>query len=197
VITFSTFLLGCIDYTILWDSNHLSDVVVPQCLSRFVSPPPSPPRRRKGKVDVKSENRFSGLTTLLVVTFAVFYSWRVIRFGMGVRKLWEMHEFYTELLEVPEVRFPFPTLPTRSSRVLGEPERYPNYPLAFDSHPTFDSEGFTSFFPLFHFPSYPSPGCTRCCEPNHEGRELSHRLIQQRRSKPFRTPSGVGTESIG
>lgn len=34
-----------------------------------------------------------------------FYAWRVVRFGMGVRRLWEMHEFYTELLEVPEVSF--------------------------------------------------------------------------------------------
>lgn len=47
--------------------------------------------------------RFSGLTLLLVITVSSFYFWRVVRFGLGVRKLWEMHEFYVELLGVPEV----------------------------------------------------------------------------------------------
>ncbi|GAA5997659.1 autophagy protein ATG9 [Rhodotorula paludigena] len=79
VIGFSTFLLGCIDYPRLWDSHKLSDVVISRCTSRM-----------------------SGFTLLLFITFAAFYAWRVVRFGIGVRKLWEMHEFYTELLEVPE-----------------------------------------------------------------------------------------------
>ncbi|KAM0748760.1 APG9-domain-containing protein [Meredithblackwellia eburnea MCA 4105] len=79
VIFFSTFLLGCIDYSVVWQSHHLSEVVVDHCVSRF-----------------------SGLTFLLVISFSAFYSWRVVSFGLGVRKLWSMHEFYTELLEVPE-----------------------------------------------------------------------------------------------
>ncbi|GAA5902427.1 hypothetical protein JCM6882_002750 [Rhodosporidiobolus microsporus] len=79
VIGFSTFLLGCIDYSRLWDSHHLSEVVIPRCASRM-----------------------SGFTLLLALTFAFFYLWRVVRFSLGVRRLWEMHEFYTELLEVPE-----------------------------------------------------------------------------------------------
>ncbi|GAA5905963.1 hypothetical protein JCM5296_001302 [Sporobolomyces johnsonii] len=79
VIGFSTFLMGCIDYPRLWHSNHLSDVVVPKCVSRL-----------------------SGFTLLLFISFAAFYAWRIVRFSLGVRRLWEMHEFYTELLEVPE-----------------------------------------------------------------------------------------------
>ncbi|GAA5894756.1 hypothetical protein JCM8208_006061 [Rhodotorula glutinis] len=79
VIGFSTFLVGCIDYPRLWHSNHLSDVVIPRCTSRM-----------------------SGFTLLVFIIVAAFYAWRVVRFGMGVRRLWEMHEFYTELLEVPE-----------------------------------------------------------------------------------------------
>ncbi|GAA5965569.1 hypothetical protein JCM21900_005159 [Sporobolomyces salmonicolor] len=79
VIGFSTFLMGCIDYPRLWHSNHLSDVVVPKCVSRL-----------------------SGFTLLLFISFAAFYAWRIVRFSLGVRKLWEMHEFYTELLDVPE-----------------------------------------------------------------------------------------------
>ncbi|KAK4048677.1 autophagy protein atg9 [Microbotryomycetes sp. JL201] len=79
VIAFSTFLIGCIDYDVLWQSHSLAEVVVPRCISRF-----------------------SGLTLLITASVGTFYLWRVIRFGLGVRKLWEMHEFYTELLEVPE-----------------------------------------------------------------------------------------------
>ncbi|BGP20513.1 hypothetical protein JCM10213_007671 [Rhodosporidiobolus nylandii] len=79
VILFSTFLLGCIDYPKLWHSHHLSEVVIPRCASRM-----------------------SGFTLLLTLAFAFFYLWRVVRFSLGVRRLWEMHEFYTELLEVPE-----------------------------------------------------------------------------------------------
>lgn len=37
VIFFSTFLLGCIDYSLLWQSHHLSEVVVDHCVSRFVA----------------------------------------------------------------------------------------------------------------------------------------------------------------
>ncbi|GAA6039812.1 hypothetical protein JCM8097_004231 [Rhodosporidiobolus ruineniae] len=79
VIGFSTFLLGCIDYSRLWDSHRLGEVVIPRCASRL-----------------------SGFTLLLVLTFAGFYAWRVVRFSLGVRRLWEMHEFYTHLLDVPE-----------------------------------------------------------------------------------------------
>ncbi|GAA5871380.1 hypothetical protein JCM3774_005584 [Rhodotorula dairenensis] len=79
VIGFSTFLIGCIDYPRLWDSHHLSEVVIPRCTSRL-----------------------SGFTLLVFLAFAGFYALRVVRFGMGIRKLWEMHEFYAELLEVPE-----------------------------------------------------------------------------------------------
>lgn len=38
VIFFSTFLLGCIDYNVLWDSHHLSEVVVDHCVSRCARP---------------------------------------------------------------------------------------------------------------------------------------------------------------
>lgn len=34
VITFSVFLLGCVDYSVIRQSHRLSDVVVPRCVSR-------------------------------------------------------------------------------------------------------------------------------------------------------------------
>ncbi|ORY40075.1 autophagy protein Apg9-domain-containing protein [Leucosporidium creatinivorum] len=79
VISFSTFLVGCIDYGKLWDAHSLAEVVVPQCVARF-----------------------STLHLLLFLSFASFYLYRVIRFGLGVKELWEMHEFFGELLGVEE-----------------------------------------------------------------------------------------------
>lgn len=46
------------------------------------------------------------MTLLLALIFGAFYFSRVIKFGLTVRRLWEMHEFYTELLEIPEVSSP-------------------------------------------------------------------------------------------
>jgi len=46
----------------------------------------------------------SGFSFIFFILFVGFYVWRVAEFGLEVKKLWEMHEFYTELLEVPEVR---------------------------------------------------------------------------------------------
>ncbi|GAA5937883.1 autophagy protein ATG9 [Sporobolomyces koalae] len=79
VIGFSTFLIGCVDYPKLWRADRLSDAVVPKCVSRL-----------------------SGFTSLLFILFVGFYAWRVAEFGLEVRSLWQMHEFYTELLEIPE-----------------------------------------------------------------------------------------------
>ncbi|GAA5912920.1 autophagy protein ATG9 [Sporobolomyces salmoneus] len=79
VIGFSTFLSSCVDYKKLWKAERLSNAVVEKCVSRL-----------------------SGFSFLAFVLFVGFYAWRVAEFGLEVRKLWEMHEFYTELLEVPE-----------------------------------------------------------------------------------------------
>lgn len=49
-------------------------------------------------------HRFSGLTSLLAVCFGGFYLWKVLRFSQGIAKLWRMHEFFTQLLEVSEVQ---------------------------------------------------------------------------------------------
>jgi autophagy-related protein 9 len=42
------------------------------------------------------------LTLVFVLSFAAFYSWRVLRFTRAVSQLWRMHEFFQELLGIPE-----------------------------------------------------------------------------------------------
>ncbi|EGG01953.1 uncharacterized protein MELLADRAFT_49970, partial [Melampsora larici-populina 98AG31] len=80
VIGFSTFLVGCIDYSTLRKSHHLEEVIIPRCVTRF-----------------------SGLTSSLVLCFGGFYVWKVLRFSQDIAKLWQMHEFFSNLLEVSEV----------------------------------------------------------------------------------------------
>ncbi len=100
VIGFSTFLLGCIDYSRLRRENpaHLSDVVIPRCVSRcvvshtlFVS---------TTHVDT---TRFSGFTLLLFLLFSAFYVWQIISFFSSIRRLVDMYNFYTHLLKIPDV----------------------------------------------------------------------------------------------
>ncbi|MCO5599876.1 hypothetical protein L7F22_053983 [Adiantum nelumboides] len=79
VIGFSTFLVGCVDYSKIKHDGQLSDVVVHQCISRF-----------------------SGITVLAFALFVGLYAWQVIRFGLGISKLIAMRDFYTHLLNVPD-----------------------------------------------------------------------------------------------
>ncbi|KAF7980150.1 hypothetical protein HWV62_39601 [Athelia sp. TMB] len=85
VIGFSTFLLGCIDYSRLRPEgiNHLSDVVVDRCVTRF-----------------------SGFTFLFFMLFTAFYVWQIISFVLGIFRLIDMYNFYTHLLRIPDADIP-------------------------------------------------------------------------------------------
>ncbi|KAF8136485.1 putative transmembrane protein [Boletus edulis] len=81
VITFSTFLLGCIDYNRITSgkATHLSDAVIDHCVARF-----------------------SGVTLLFFLLFTAFYVWQIISFAFEVTRLVDMYRFYTHLLRVPD-----------------------------------------------------------------------------------------------
>ncbi|KAF8965233.1 autophagy protein Apg9-domain-containing protein [Flammula alnicola] len=81
VIGFSTFLLGCIDYSSLRRHKHsrLSDVIVDRCVSRF-----------------------SGFTFLFFLLFTAFYVWQIISYALGIKRLVDMYNFYTHLLKIPD-----------------------------------------------------------------------------------------------
>ncbi|TFK42483.1 putative transmembrane protein [Crucibulum laeve] len=81
VIGFSTFLLGCIDYSHLrhQKSTHLSDVIVDRCVSKF-----------------------SGFTLLFFLLFTAFYIWQIFTFVLGIMRLVDMYKFYTYLLKIPD-----------------------------------------------------------------------------------------------
>lgn len=79
VIGFSSFLVGCIDYSAIKHDSQLSDVIVGHCISRS-----------------------SGITLLLFAVLVGLYAWQVVRFSLGISKLMAMHRFYTHLLNVPD-----------------------------------------------------------------------------------------------
>ncbi|KAF9454588.1 APG9-domain-containing protein [Macrolepiota fuliginosa MF-IS2] len=81
VIGFSTFLLGCIDYSKLREGSatHLSQVIVDKCVSKF-----------------------SGLTLLFFILFLAFYIWQIISFALDIYRLIDMYNFYTYLLKIPD-----------------------------------------------------------------------------------------------
>ncbi|KAJ7438501.1 putative transmembrane protein [Mycena latifolia] len=82
VISFSTFLLGCVDYSRIRPekSMKLSDVVVNRCVSSF-----------------------SGFTLLFFILFIAFYVWQIVSFVLSVFRLVDMYNFYTHLLKIPDV----------------------------------------------------------------------------------------------
>ncbi|KAK7053152.1 autophagy protein atg9 [Paramarasmius palmivorus] len=81
VIGFSTFLLGCIDYSKINPEKQmrLGDAIVDQCVSKF-----------------------SGFTLLFFILFTAFYIWEIVNFIVGVRRLVDMYNFYTHLLKIPD-----------------------------------------------------------------------------------------------
>ncbi|KAG8994151.1 autophagy protein atg9 [Tulasnella sp. JGI-2019a] len=81
VIAFSTFLLGCVDYSLVHQdgTGRLSDLIVPRCISRF-----------------------SGFTFLFFLCFGVFYAIQVATFVREILRLVDMYKFYTYLLDIPD-----------------------------------------------------------------------------------------------
>ncbi|KDN53404.1 APG9-domain-containing protein [Tilletiaria anomala UBC 951] len=79
VLGFSTFLFSCVDYSHIAHDGQLSQVVVPQCFSRF-----------------------SPFTKLAYLIFGALFTWQVARFAIGLPRLWAMQRFYTHLLDVPD-----------------------------------------------------------------------------------------------
>ncbi|CAD6981607.1 unnamed protein product [Tilletia controversa] len=79
VTCFSTFLLGCVDYSAIKHDGLLSDVIVPQCV-----------------------NHFSSFAVLLLFALGGGFVWLVFRFSVGISRLVAMHGFYEHLLGIPD-----------------------------------------------------------------------------------------------
>ncbi|KAF9264131.1 APG9-domain-containing protein [Marasmius fiardii PR-910] len=105
VIGFSTFLLGCIDYSKINPEKQmrLGDAIVQHCVSRF-----------------------SGFTFLFFMLFTAFYIWEIITFVISLRRLVDMYNFYTHLLKVPDADIQTISWPEVVRRIGAIREENPN-----------------------------------------------------------------------
>ncbi|KAI8977112.1 autophagy protein Apg9-domain-containing protein [Mycotypha africana] len=79
IIIFSTFLIGCVNYSDITSHHKLEEVIEPQCISNL------------------SATKF-----LFLLIFIAWWAWQLIRFVIDLPMLREMHNFYTHLLLIPD-----------------------------------------------------------------------------------------------
>ncbi|KAI8646837.1 autophagy protein Apg9-domain-containing protein [Parasitella parasitica] len=103
IIIFSTFLIGCINYSEITSQHTLADVIEPQCLSRL------------------------SVTKLLFLSiFIIWWCWQALRFITDLPMLREMHNFYTHLLLVPDQDMQTVSWQTVLERIIDIRESNPN-----------------------------------------------------------------------
>ncbi|KAI9320896.1 APG9-domain-containing protein [Dichotomocladium elegans] len=79
VISFSVFLVGCVDYAEIPNHHSLAEVMIPQCVSRL-----------------------SGTMQMFLVIFILWWVMQAIRFVLDWPAIKEMHNFYHYLLDIPD-----------------------------------------------------------------------------------------------
>ena len=197
MIAFSTFLLSCIDYSLIPSSGtgRLEDVIVDRCLTKYVC-----------KSILLLIDRPSFAHLLFTIIFSAFYIFQLASFAFSVPRLLDLYRFYTHLLGVPDVR----------PRVEGFTDhlgRRPNHAVARNRQVDWwDSKAQPNYFPCRRRRCTQSvsghgvvswihdrqAGCSRCCQvglsrlceqadgcqPYLETGELSHRVVQQRLARP-------------
>ncbi|CAO3650258.1 unnamed protein product [Cunninghamella echinulata] len=115
VIFFSTFLIGCVDYSNIKQHTKLSEIVIPQCYSRL-----------------------SSSTSLFLFIFVTWWVWEAVRFIRDIPALREMHNFYEHLLEIPDKDMQTISWQQILSRIIDIRETNPNTskssPIRLDAH---------------------------------------------------------------
>jgi autophagy-related protein 9 len=79
VAVFTTFLTQCVDYSAIPYSKTMSEILIPQCT-----------------------NKISGISNVAIWLLTVWTFWKIFTNLMDVRRLWDMHNFYLHLLNIPD-----------------------------------------------------------------------------------------------
>lgn len=107
VISFSTFLFGCIDYSAIRHDGQLGDVIVGHCVARF-----------------------SPGTTVMVFLLVAAFGWQVVQFLLGISRLRAMHRFYEHLLGIPDADVQSIPWHEVVNRISALREQHPNTSLS-------------------------------------------------------------------
>lgn len=107
VISFSTFLFGCIDYSAITHDGQLGDVIVGHCVAGF-----------------------SPITTVVVLLLVAAFGWQVVQFVLGLSRLRAMHRFYEHLLGIPDADVQSIPWHEVVNRISALREQHPNTSLS-------------------------------------------------------------------
>ncbi|KAG2188048.1 hypothetical protein INT44_000799 [Umbelopsis vinacea] len=114
-IIFSTFLVGCVNYSEIPSHTKLSEVLEPQCLSKLSFP-----------------------KVLFLLIFVVWWVWQALQFWWDLPALNEMHMFYVHLLDVSDKDMATITWQEILERIISVRESNPNMastaPIKLDAH---------------------------------------------------------------
>ncbi|POG80356.1 autophagy protein Apg9-domain-containing protein [Rhizophagus irregularis DAOM 181602=DAOM 197198] len=112
VLGFSTFLLGCVDYSLVRSSDSLSRVIIPSCIGQL-----------------------SGWTKLFLVLVTCIWIWTIVRFVLDIRGLIDMYNFYTYLLDIPDADMQTISWQEVVSRIIKIRDNNPNTSHQINSRP--------------------------------------------------------------
>lgn len=79
IVGLGTFLTNCIDYSKLPGSRRMTDIKIDKCMGKM-----------------------SGSASLLLWMFAFYWTFKLVEYVLDVRRLWNLHEFYTHLLQISD-----------------------------------------------------------------------------------------------
>ncbi|KAI8886343.1 APG9-domain-containing protein [Backusella circina FSU 941] len=103
MIIFSTFLVGCVNYSEITSHHKLSEVIEPQCISKL-----------------------STTKVLFLSIFITWWIWQAYRFVTDLPALREMNNFYTHLLNIPDQDMQTVSWQTVLERIISIRETNPN-----------------------------------------------------------------------
>ncbi|XP_030065880.1 autophagy-related protein 9A isoform X2 [Microcaecilia unicolor] len=113
VVTFSTFLISCIDYDILFANKIVNHSEYPSDHIKITLPnavlPPSV---------CSSRIQSNGFLIFILVIASVFWIHRLIKFIYNICCYWEIHSFYVSALKIPMSDLPYYTWQEVQARII-------------------------------------------------------------------------------
>lgn len=103
-------MFNCIDYSKFEKGSNLKDMRIKRCMSRYHLFLPQI-HSWTGRYQIDTNNsgyqRMAVGPTLLLWLFCFVWMVKMVSYIYDVRKLFEMHQFYHHLLDIPDVTLPY------------------------------------------------------------------------------------------
>jgi autophagy-related protein 9 len=93
--SFTTFVSSCVDWKKIPDSHEMSEIIIPQCTQKLPA-----------------------FWSLVLWMFAFAWVYQVFDYIMDLGKLWNLHNFYHHLLDIPDIDIQSVTWPLVIKRLM-------------------------------------------------------------------------------